>query len=136
MKIIKLILLSVLISIQVVNAQQISEFREANRTGVSSETGLLKSWPAEGPKLLWTNLELPKGNSSVSFGNNVMYTTGKVGADDVLFALDMNGKIQWQTVMGRAWTQSYPESRATPTVEGNKVYTTSGYGDIACIDVY
>ncbi|BBE17999.1 polyvinylalcohol dehydrogenase [Aquipluma nitroreducens] len=117
-----------------VNAQQISEFREANRTGVSSETGLLKSWPAEGPKLLWTNLELPKGNSSVSFGNNVIYTTGKVGADDVLFALDMNGKILWQTVTGRAWTQSYPESRSTPTVEGNKVYTTSGYGDIACID--
>lgn len=134
MKIINLILLSVLISIQVINAQQISEFREANRTGVSSETGLLKSWPAEGPKLLWTNLELPKGNSSVSFGNNVMFTSGKVGADDVLFALDMNGKILWQTVMGRAWTQSYPESRSTPTVEGNKVYTTSGYGDIACID--
>jgi len=133
----KLLLLYFLVSLMLfkgVNAQQISEFREANRTGVSSETGLLKSWPAEGPKLLWTNLELPKGNSSVSFGNNVMYTTGKVGADDVLFALDMNGKILWQTVTGRAWTQSYPESRSTPTVEGNKVYTTSGYGDIACID--
>ena len=28
----------------------------------------------------------------------------------------------------------HPESRATPTVEGNKVYTCSGYGDLACID--
>jgi len=134
MKIINLILLSLLITIQIVNAQQISEFREANRTGVSSETGLLKSWPAEGPKLLWTNLELPKGNSSVSFGNNLIYTTGKTGSDDVLFAFDMNGKIQWQTVMGRAWTQSYPESRSTPTVEGDKVYTASGIGDLACIE--
>jgi len=134
MKIINLILLSVLTNIQICNAQQISQWREANRTGVSSETGLLKSWPAGGPKLLWTNLELPKGNSSVSFGNNVMYTTGKIGSDDVLFSLDMNGKILWQTVMGRAWTQSYPESRSTPTVESDKVYTASGIGDLACID--
>jgi len=36
--------------------------------------------------------------------------------------------------MGRAWTASNPESRAAPTVEGNKVYTCSGNGDLACID--
>jgi outer membrane protein assembly factor BamB len=40
----------------------------------------------------------------------------------------------WKTAFGRAWIESYPESRATPTVEGNKVYTCSGYGDLACID--
>jgi len=118
----------------VVCAQQISEWREENRTGVSSETGLLKSWPTEGPTLLWSNLELTKGNSSVSFGNNVIYITGTAEGNDILYALDMNGKMLWQTVMGRAWNQSYPESRATPTVEGDKVYTTSGYGDLACMD--
>lgn len=134
MKTINLFLFLFLLATSFSNAQQISEFREANRTGVSPETGLLKSWPAEGPKLLWTNLELGKGNSSVSFGNNLIYTTGKIGSDDVMFAFDMNGKIQWQTVIGRAWTQSYPESRCTPTVEGDKVYTTSGFGDLACIN--
>jgi outer membrane protein assembly factor BamB len=115
-------------------AQDLSEFREDNRTGVVSETGLLKTWPADGPKLIWSNLELPKGYSSVSFGNNKIYTTGLVDNNDVLFALDMNGKILWQTVIGRAWTQSNPESRATPTVDGTKVYTSSGNGDLACID--
>lgn len=134
MKTINLFSLLFLLAASISNAQQISQFREANRTGVSPETGLLESWPAEGPKLLWTNLELPKGNSSVTFGNNLIYTTGKIGSDDVMFALDMNGKIQWQTVIGRAWTQSYPESRCTPTVEGDKVYTTSGFGDLACIN--
>jgi hypothetical protein len=29
--------------------------------------------------------------------------------------------------MGRAWTGDSPESRATPTVEGNMVYVTGGY---------
>ncbi len=129
-----LILLTSLLGFQFSNAQQISEWRPENRTGVSAETGLLKSWPAEGPALLWTNIELTKGNSSVSFGNNSIYITGIKDSSDVLYALDMNGKMLWQTVMGRAWNESFPESRATPTVEGNRVYTASGYGDISCID--
>lgn len=133
MKTINLILLSVLVFSKVCNAQ-ISEWREANRTGVSSETGLLKSWPAEGPALLWSNPDLTNGNSSVSFGDNSIYVTGTSEGNDILYALDMNGKKLWQTVMGRAWNESYPESRSTPTVEGNKVYTASGFGDLACID--
>jgi outer membrane protein assembly factor BamB len=134
MKFIIVIFLAVLTALQVSIAQQISEWREENRTGVSSETGLMKSWPDTGPTLLWSNLELPKGYSSVSFGNDVMYLTGTQDDDEVLVALDMNGKILWQSVMGRAWTGSNPDSRSTPTVEGNKVYTCTGLGDIACID--
>jgi outer membrane protein assembly factor BamB len=117
-----------------IKAQNINEWRPENRTGVSAETGLLKSWPEAGPTLLWTNLELGKGYSQPSFGANTMYITGLSGSDDILYALDMKGKILWKTVMGRAWTGATPESRATPTVEGNKVYTTSGLGDLACID--
>ena len=60
----------------VVGAQEISEWREENRTGISAETGLLKSWPAGGPTLIWSNLDLSRGHSSVSFGNNKIYTTG------------------------------------------------------------
>lgn len=117
-----------------VHAQQISQWRESNRTGVSSETGLLKSWPVEGPALLWSNLELLKGYSSPAFGKNLIFITGIKGEEDILFALDMNGKMQWQVPMGRAWNESFPESRATPTVEGDRVYTCSGMGDLACFD--
>jgi outer membrane protein assembly factor BamB len=115
-------------------AQSKGDWRPENRTGVSAETGLMKSWPAAGPTLLWSNLELARGFSSPSFGTNTIYITGYKGSDDILFALDMNGKILWQTVMGRSWTGATPESRAAPTVEGNKVYTCSGYGDLASID--
>lgn len=118
----------------VINSQKISDWRPENRTGVSAETGLLKSWPDVGPTLLWTNLELGKGYSQPSFGSNAIYITGNSGSDDVLYALDMKGKILWKTVMGRAWTGATPESRATPTVEGSRVYTCSGIGDLACID--
>jgi len=134
MKLIYVYLFLACLGMQVCNAQKISEWREDNRTGVSSETGLMKFWPADGPQLLWENLDLPKGYSSVSFGNNLLYITGTRDTTDILVALDMNGKTRWQTEMGRAWNQSYPNSRATPTVEGDRVYTCSGFGDLACID--
>ncbi len=120
-----------------IEAQKISEWRPENRTGVSAETGLLKSWPADGPALVWSNLDVGKGFSSPSFGTNTIYitgNTGNIGAQDILYALDMNGKILWHTEIGRAWTGANPESRATPTVEGNRVYTCSGDGDLACVD--
>jgi outer membrane protein assembly factor BamB len=117
-----------------VNAQKISDWRPENRTGVSAETGLLKSWPEGGPALLWSNLELAKGNSQPSFGTSSLYITGTEGKNDILYALSMDGKILWKEVMGRAWNQSYPDSRATPTVEGDRVYTCSGYGDLACFN--
>jgi outer membrane protein assembly factor BamB len=118
----------------IIRAQKANEWRPEDRTGVSAETGLLKSWPSNGPAMIWSNLELAKGYSSPSFGSSTIYITGNKENDDILFALDMNGKILWQTVIGRAWKQSNPESRATPTIDGNKVYTCSGYGDLACVD--
>lgn len=117
-----------------IKSQDISEWREENRTGNSAETGLLETWPKEGPALIWSNQELLNGHSSVSFGMNSIFLTGNDGKSDVLFCLDNSGKIKWQTLYGRAWTASNPESRSTPTVEGDKVYVSSGYGDLACID--
>ncbi len=114
--------------------QKISEWREEGRTGISAEKGLLKSWPVEGPRLIWSNSELPKGHSSVTFGNDLIYLTGNDDNNDILIALDPYGKIKWQTPYGRMWKASHPESRCSPTVEGDKVYVSSGFGDLACID--
>ena len=129
-----LTILSVFLSIQIIECQQISEWRPEHRSGVSGETGLLKSWPEAGPQLLWFNQDLPTGFSSVTFGNNSIYITGYRDKNDVLVALDTLGKIKWQTPYGRSWEQSYPDSRCAPTVEGSKVYVSSGSGDLACID--
>ncbi len=109
-------------------------WREVDRSGVSSEIGLMKSWPDGGPGLIWSTTELPKGNSSPVFGNNTIYITGLEEPNDVLVALDPSGNIIWKTPYGRCWEKSYPESRCTPTVDGERVYVSSGYGDLACIN--
>ena len=109
-------------------------WREDNRTGVSSETGLLRSWPEEGPTLIWSSTDLPAGYSAPAIGNNTIYLTGIDSLNDVLVALDNKGKIKWRTPYGRCWNPSNPESRCTPSIAGDKVYVSSGYGDLACVD--
>ncbi len=114
--------------------QDFWEWRGPGRTGVFNETGLLKSWPAEGPELIWSVEELPDGYSSVSVANNTIYFTGIVDSTDVLVAVDTKGNLKWQTPYGRAWDNSFNLSRCTPTIENDKVWVSSGLGDIACLD--
>jgi outer membrane protein assembly factor BamB len=130
-------LLTFLISLTITTqslAQKANEWRPENRTGVSAEKGLLKSWPEAGPSLLWLTQDLPAGFSSVTFGKNLMYLTGVKNDIDVLVAMDTLGKIKWQTPYGRSWKESYPDSRCAATIDGNRAYVTSGAGDMACID--
>jgi outer membrane protein assembly factor BamB len=129
-----LLFLTIFSTFQLINAQTTNEWRPEHRTGVSSEKGLLKTWSETGPQMLWMNQELPTGFSSVTFGNNSIYLTGNIDKNDILVALDTLGKIKWQTPYGLSWNESYPDSRCAPTVEGDKVYVTSGTGDLACID--
>ncbi|MBU8893625.1 MAG: PQQ-like beta-propeller repeat protein [Bacteroidales bacterium] len=115
-------------------AQDFSEWRGPNRTGVYNETGLLQKWPENGPELIWSVENLYKGYSSVSVANNTIYLTGINDTVDVLIAVELKGNIKWQTPYGRARIGAYPESRCTPTVENDRVYVSSGSGDVACLN--
>lgn len=116
------------------HTQVISEWRNLGRTGVYTETGLLTKWPDSGPNQLWSVTGLAKGNSSVAIGKDKIYLTGTKGDNEVLIALDMKGNRLWETTYGRAFTESFTESRATPTIDDNRIYITSGMLDAACID--
>ncbi|NQT39921.1 MAG: polyvinylalcohol dehydrogenase, partial [Planctomycetes bacterium] len=49
-------------------------FHGPNGDNHSTETGLLKKWPPEGPKLLWTVEKLGFGYSSVTIAHDTIYT--------------------------------------------------------------
>lgn len=117
-----------------VNSQVITEWRNIGRTGIYNETGLLKEWPENGPELLWYNDSLPNGHSSAAIASNTIYLTGIIDSTEYLVAFDIKGKFKWKIPFGKAWTISFPESRCTPTVEDNRVYVVSGWGEIACVD--
>lgn len=115
-------------------SQSISEWRGVGRTGVYNESGLLKVWPENGPQLLWSTELLPQGYSSMAVANGMVYLTGIKDTMDVLVAVDMTGNIKWQTPFGRTWVDAFPDSRSTPTVDGDKVYVSSGMGYVVCVN--
>ncbi len=115
-------------------AQNLIEWRGPNRSGVFNETGLLKQWPPSGPTMLWSNEELPTGWSSMTIAHDCLYLTGRVDTMDAVVAVGLDGKTRWITPYGNYWEDSFPESRCTPTIDGNRLYVSSGGGDVACIN--
>src|SRR5262245_32601701 len=65
------------------------QFRGPNGDNMSREKGLLKEWPKEGPKLLWTYKEAGNGYSGPAIVGDTLYTMGARGDDEYLFALDL-----------------------------------------------
>ena len=107
-----------------------AQWRGARRDNVCTETGLLKKWPKDGPKLLWTADKCGKGFSSVTIAGGRVYTAGKVGDRTVIYAFDMSGNLKWKAENGGSW-EANPRhkwaignagSRAVPQVDEGMVY--------------
>jgi outer membrane protein assembly factor BamB len=118
---------------QAIFSQTPAQWRGVDRSGVYNETGLLKEWPAEGPVLLWSAEGIGKGYSSAVCDGSAVYVTGMKDSTDILTAISSEGKILWQTPFGPSWSGSFPETRTTPTVDGDFIYLVSGDGTVACI---
>jgi outer membrane protein assembly factor BamB len=117
-----------------VKAQEILQFRGENRAGIYQESNLLKSWPPEGPPLMWEFAELGKGYGSPIITSKNIYVNGEIDSVSYLFCLDLNGKVLWKSPFGKEWMYNYPGSRSTPTLIGDLVYVTTGMGIVACLD--
>ena len=118
------------------------EFHGPNRDNKSAETGLLKEWPAEGPRLLWTASGIGKGYTSVSIANGLICTAGTIEKQTFVFAFDAGGKLKWKAANGDSWQPSermrwaskYDGARSTPTLHGGMVYHLSEMGRLAAFD--
>lgn len=114
-------------------------FRGPNRDGVCRETGLLKEWPKDGPPLAWRTTGLGEGFSTVSVVGNVIYTQGHKDGKQYVTALDAGkeGKLIWQKDFGPVRNQGagHPGARATPTIDGDRIYTAGIAGEVVCMDI-
>lgn len=111
------------------------QFRGPNRDGVSRETGLLKSWPAGGPKLLW-KAPMGEGYSHLAVSKGRLYTLFGEGNNDVAAAYDAaTGKQLWKVPLGRKFINDQGNGpRSTPTVDGDMVYTLTAEGRLAALN--
>jgi len=106
------------------------QFRGPNRDDISKETGLLKSWPKDGPPLAWQIKDLGSGYSSLSVVGDRIYTLGNKGNVTKAFALERDtGKLVWSVDVG----PSGGDLGCTPTVDGDRIYALGQQGDLVCL---
>jgi outer membrane protein assembly factor BamB len=115
------------------------QFRGPERDDISKETGLLKTWPAGGPKLLWTNDQAGLGYSGPAVVGERLYTMGARDKTEYVYALDTrNGKEIWVAPVGETFTfkgNNWGDGpRATPTVDGELLYALGGQGELVCVE--
>jgi outer membrane protein assembly factor BamB len=118
------------------------QWRGTHRDDVSPETGLMKSFPSSGPKLAWKSTEAGLGYSGVAVVGGVVYGFGAEGDldDEFVFALDAaTGKQKWRAPIKNGQslsvlTQWGGGPRATPTVDGDRLYVIGVRGDLACVE--
>jgi outer membrane protein assembly factor BamB len=115
------------------------QWRGPNRDGVSTETGLLKEWPKDGPPLLWKATGLGAGFSSVAVMRQRVFTSGDKSDANYLVALNrVGGSILWSTRLGKAGAPGwggFAGPRATPSVDGDLVFALGQYGEVICANI-
>jgi outer membrane protein assembly factor BamB len=115
------------------------EWRGPQRTGICTETGLLKEWPKDGPKLLWDSKKVNGGSSvgtgfsSMSITQGKIFTMGDRKGEGDVFCMDAKtGKELWKTKIGASGGDG---PRCTPTVDGDRLYALTRHGNLACLKV-
>ena len=117
-------------------------FRGPNHNGISSETGWLTNWPADGPKQLWKT-SLGVGYASITVAQNRVYATGNNDATATLQCLDAE-------TGSNLWKFSYPSqlystyngpkglggTSGSPTIEGDHLYLLSGDGCLYALQTH
>jgi outer membrane protein assembly factor BamB len=115
------------------------QWRGPNRDGISRETGLLKEWAKDGPKLLWQVKNVGGGYSTPAVVGDKVFVLGNEGLENefVKALSTADGREVWTSRIGNVGEPkqqpAYPGTRSTPTVDGEWVYALGSDGDLACL---
>jgi len=115
-----------------------AQWRGPNRDDISTETGLLKEWPSQGPPLVWKATGLGKGFSTVSVADGRIFTIGD--QDNASFVVALNaadGKVAWSAKLGKPGAPGwggFEGPRSTPAVSGDVVIGIGQWGEVGCFD--
>ena len=112
-----------------------AQWRGPNRDGISAETGFLKSWSQEGPKVLW-HIPFGDGYSGISIAQGKVYTMAAEEDDEFVICLDAsNGEEIWRFRSGAKFTEQRGDGpRSMPTVHGDSVFALGAEGKLYALD--
>ncbi|MBK9315293.1 MAG: PQQ-like beta-propeller repeat protein [Acidobacteria bacterium] len=111
------------------------QWRGPDRTGVSQEKGLLKQWPASGPRKNWSISNLGEGYGSLAIQGDRIFVQGTNRNASVVFSLNRaDGKMVWSAALGPKVDEGRGNGpRSTPTIDGDRIYVLTENGDLACL---
>ncbi len=123
-------------SCPVVTAQDWPQFLGPDRNSISTQKGLLRSWPEGGPEVLWAvNVGRGYGGPVVKDGKvYLLDRDDEVGDMMRCFSLQ-TGEELWKFSYESPGTVSFPGSRSVPIVDDSHVYSCGPNGDLYAIDV-
>ena len=110
---------------------QWNQWRGPNRDGISTEKGLLESWPEQGPAVAYSVKGLGKGMASVAIADGKIITMGNKDGNTQVVCLDQkNGEIEWST----PFTPAKSDPNCSPTVDlaSGLIYALSNDGVLVC----
>jgi outer membrane protein assembly factor BamB len=114
------------------------QFLGPNRDGISPETGLLRSWPKDGPPALWQK-DVGEGYSGPVIAGGKLILFHRVGDKDIVACLDAaTGKERWKFTYPTSYQDQLGKGdgpRATPVVAGGRVYTLGAQGRLHCLEL-
>ncbi|MCW8128826.1 MAG: PQQ-like beta-propeller repeat protein [Planctomycetota bacterium] len=105
---------------------------------VSAETKLLKTWPKNGPALVW---EMKKGSgyAAPALKDGVLVFFQRQGEEEVVEALEAEtGRRYWRFAYPSHYQDRYGYNngpRAAPVIDGSRVYVYGAAGMLHCLDL-
>jgi len=125
-----------LASLTVAVAADWPQFRGPNRDGVSTETGLLRSWPEGGPEVVWST-DVGQGYSSASIhGGKVFFNDYDEATSEFLvrcLTLD-EGKELWRFKEKRRIRPNHGITRSVPATDGKFVFALDPKATLHALD--
>ncbi|MEQ1826237.1 MAG: PQQ-binding-like beta-propeller repeat protein [Pirellula sp.] len=115
------------------------QWRGPKRDGHAADQRLLKSWPKQGPKLVWSCSSAGMGYSSVAVEGDRLFTMGKRSNENVLICFEAHdGTEKWVSTVstgatGNEYNTGWGDGpRSTPTIHGDYVYALCDLGNLGC----
>ena len=130
-----IVIISVLLIANSLFASDWPQYLGPDRNSISDEKGLLRSWPENGPEVLWTSpVGIGYGGPVVKDGK-VYLLDREAETGDTMRCFDLSsGKELWSFSYKAPGSVMFPGSRSVPIVDNNYVYSCGQNGDVYCID--
>ncbi|MDB6110026.1 MAG: outer rane biosis protein BamB [Pedosphaera sp.] len=114
------------------------QFLGPTRNGVYAGSDLAETWPPEGPPVLWQK-KVGQGFSGPAIADHKLILFHRLENEEVIECLEAGtGNQLWRFAYPTAYEDDFgfdPGPRATPSIDGGRVYTFGSEGMLHCLDL-